>query len=146
MAGTIAVRTTHSHGIYKEHHIDGAEHHDIHVTGFDPEDGQVIRDEDGQILTPVQDVPRTADVSAAIAEGRLIDVFDERERARIDGAVEGARARRKAAKTAAPSSATATQVAVAGGASEPSGVGEATGAEGAQKAAEQATADGSKSK
>jgi len=144
MAGTIAVRLTHSHGIFKEHYLDGNQHLDVHVTGFDPDDGQVIRDEDGTLLTPVHDVPRTPGVSAAIAEGRLIDVFDEKERARIDKAVATARARRQKATMAAPSSETATQVAVTGGPSEPTGKGEATGTEGALKVAEQAAADAAK--
>jgi hypothetical protein len=92
--GKIWVRLAHTHGIYKEQGVDGAEVYDIHVTGFDPEDGQIIRSEDGRVLTPIHEVKRTDGVYAAIGEKRLIEVRTDREYTAIHEAVEASRARR----------------------------------------------------
>jgi len=137
--GTINVRLARTHGIYKEHSVDGAEVYDLHITGFDPVDGQPIRAENGEVLTPVYAVPRTDGVLAAIREKRLLDVRDEREVGRIVDAIKAARERRKAdggprpalvavpAEEPAPEPVTATEQSTGAPAGDPKGASEDTG-------------------
>jgi len=113
MDDTIYVRLASPHGIYREQGMDGGEVIDIHLFGFEPETGQVITLEDGTVTTHVWQVPRTTRLMGVLGKekGRLIEVRDPKERAKIAAAEEALKARVAAQQAATPAVPTVTMTA-----------------------------------